>query len=80
MNAAERIRVCACGNRLKPKQGKYCSIKCKGKYHKGPPRPNGFGFVMPIDRYTPRIGAGIQDYLDEYPKCSACQQPGGQQP
>ena len=28
----EKIRLCECGTRLKPNQGKYCSAACCGKY------------------------------------------------
>jgi hypothetical protein len=71
MEATGPIRLCPCGTRLKPNQGKYCSLKHKGKYSSAAPRPNGFGYVMPIDRSVQRFGAGIQDYLDAYPKRSA---------
>lgn len=69
----EMVKVCPCGARLVKKgyesdkqfsARKYCGISCKGKYHKDPPRPRGFGVEVPRNRNTSRITTGFRAYVE----------------
>ena len=61
MEQTERIRVCPCGNRLKPNQGKYCSVRCKGRYHQST-TTSYFGIDL-APNLSERVGPGLQAYL-----------------
>ena len=72
-----RLRVCPCGNRLVQKGyesaaqfeiRKYCNCRCKGKYHRDPPRENAFGLTVPADKTPRRVGKGMMPFLDARPE------------
>ncbi len=65
-------RVCPCGSRLvqKPYESaaqfekrKYCDSRCKGKYHRDPPRENNFGLAVPKVKKQLRVGKGMMPFL-----------------
>jgi hypothetical protein len=67
-----QIRVCPCGERLEQKsyeseaqfeRRKYCGTRCKGKYHRDPPRENGFGLAVPKDKTQRRVGKGMMAFF-----------------
>ena len=69
------MNICPCGNRIekKPRQSlasaekqKYCSVKCKGKYHKPEPAAQGFGIEAPKDKSVRRLGPGVNAYFSTY--------------
>ena len=69
-----KVRICPCGERLVRKsyesaaqfeKRKYCGCKCKGKYHRDPPKTQAFGLQVPKDRSLVRTGNGLHRYLDD---------------